>query len=76
MIATKYLGAVGVAVFMLGVAAGYSLSGGEPAPEAARFRVKPQLTANDQRVAQAMIVTADVMAPAAAWLALTGNGSN
>jgi hypothetical protein len=70
MITSKYLGAAGVAVFMLGVAAGYTLGGTEPAPEAARFRVRavaPQIGAINQR---ATFVASDTVAPALAWLRL------
>lgn len=75
---TRYLSAAAVAVFMLGVAAGYTLSGAEPAPEAAHFKVKtasPQLTDKEQ-VQQAMVVAIDVMAPGVGRLALTGDSSN
>lgn len=68
MITTKSLGAAGIAVFMLGVAAGYTLTKADPAPEAARFRVKtvsPQMGANDQ---QATVVASDGLTPVLAWL--------
>jgi len=78
MITTNYLGAAGVAIFMLGAAAGYSLSGVEPASGAAHFKAKvvaPQMT-NKEQVQQALIVAVDVMAPGMGQLALTGDGSN
>jgi hypothetical protein len=78
MIITRYLGAAGVAVFMLGVAAGYTLSGASPAPEAARFKAKiaaPQLTDSAQQQ-QALIVAIDIMAPGVGRLALANDGSN
>lgn len=77
MITTRYLGAAGVAVFMLGAAAGYSLSGVEPAAGAAHFKVKaaaPRLT--EEQVQQSVIVAVDAMAPGTSRLALTGDGSN
>ena len=79
MSTNRFLGAAAVAIFMMGVVAGYTLSGAEPAPEAARFKVKtvaPQLIGNDQAVQHAMFVAVDVMAPGTGWLALTGDGSN
>ncbi len=80
---SKSVGAVGVAVFMIGVATGYALSGTAPAPEAARFKVKPatqhvSVNGGVQEPTQhlPMIVALDAMAPGAIWAPLTGDGSN
>ncbi len=78
MIMTRYLGAAGVAVFMMGVAAGYALSGSAKADAYKMTAMAPQAVhgLNDQASQQAMIVAVDVMAPGAYWAPLTGDGSN
>ena len=79
MITNKSLGAIGVAVFMLGVATGYALSGTAPAPEAARFKVKAvsqRVSSNEPARHLPMIVAFDEMAPSWYWTQLAGDGSN
>lgn len=78
MIVTRYLGAAGVGLFMMGVAAGYALSGSATAspyrvaamvPETARGQ-------NERTPEQSIIVAVDAMAPGAYWAPRTGDGSN
>jgi hypothetical protein len=76
---TKFLSAAAVAIFMMGVVAGYTLSGAEPAPEAARFKVKSAMThvgVQDQTPQLPMIIALDVLARETTWAPRTLNGSN
>jgi hypothetical protein len=71
MIMTRYLGAAGAAVFMLGAAAGYTLGGAEPATGAAHFNATTaasQLT--EEQVQRARIVAFDVIAPGVGQMAV------
>jgi hypothetical protein len=78
MIVTRYLSAAGVALFMMGVAAGYGLNGSAAADAYAMAATTPEavLGQNDRTPEQSIMVAVDAMAPGAYWAPRTGDGLN
>ena len=78
MVVSKYLGAAGAGLFMMGVATGYALNGSANADAYKMAAMAPEAvrSQNDRTAEQSIIVAVDAMAPNAYWAPRTGDGSN